>query len=203
MEGKASVTDIAKGKKKDLIDITEKPKFLKETQELNKAEIGTFMHLILQKLDFRTTYTEVTIKELIQQLVASKIINENQAKNINIQKILKFAKSDLYLELKEAKEVQKEKPFYIYISSNEIYDDEINEKILVQGIIDLYYIDKNDKLVLVDYKTDYVANNNEQELVDKYKGQLDIYKRALEQALNRKVEAVYIYSTYLDKKILL
>ena len=125
----------------------------------------------------------------------------NQAKYINVQKILKFTKSDLYKEFKEAKEVHKEKPFYIYISSNEIYNDKTNEKILVQGIIDLYYIDKNDKLVLVDYKTDYVANNNEQELIDKYKAQLDIYKRALEQALNKSVETVYIYSLHLDKKL--
>ena len=120
---------------------------------------------------------------------------------IVLQKILKFSQSDLYKELKEAKEVHKEQPFYIYISSNEIYNDETDEKILVQGIIDLYYIDKNDKMILVDYKTDYVSNNNEQELIDKYKAQLEIYKRALEQALNRPVEEVYIYSTYLDKTV--
>lgn len=201
IEGKASVTDIAKHKKKEVIDITEKPKFLNQSEELSKAEIGTLMHLIMQKLDFKKDYDERDIKELIQELIASKIINENQAKYINVKKILNFARSDFYKELKEAKEIQKERPFYIYISSKEIYDDEIDEKILVQGIIDLYYINKDNQLILVDYKTDYVANNNEQELIDKYKGQLSIYKRALEQALNRKVEAAYIYSIYLDKKI--
>lgn len=201
IEGKASVTDIAKGKRKELIDITEKPKFLNKNQELSKAEIGTLMHLIMQKLDSKKDYDERDIKELIQELIASKIINENQAKYINVKKILNFARSDFYKELKEAKEIQKERPFYIYISSKEIYDDETDEKILVQGIIDLYYINKDNQLILVDYKTDYVANNNEQELIDKYKGQLSIYKRALEQALNRKVEAAYIYSIYLDKKL--
>ena len=201
IEGKASVTDIVKGKRKELIEITEKPKFLNEKQELNKAEIGTLMHLIFQKLDFSITYTKETIKQFVQQLIASKIINQNQANYINIETILKFTESDLYKELKEAREVHKEKPFYIYISSNEIYNDKTDEKILVQGIIDLYYIDKNDKLVLVDYKTDYVAINNEQELIDKYKAQLEIYKRALEQALHRPVKTVYIYSTYLNKKI--
>ncbi len=201
IEGKASVTDIAKGKKKELVDITEKPKFLNKNEELSKAEIGTLMHLIMQKLDFKKDYDEKDIKELIQELIASKIINENQAKYINDKKILNFTRSDFYKELKEAKEIQKERPFYIYISSKEIYDDETDEKILVQGIIDLYYINKDDQLILVDYKTDYVANNNEQELIDKYKGQLSIYKRALEQALNRKVETAYIYSIYLDKKI--
>jgi len=71
----------------------------------------------------------------------------------------------------------------------------------VQGIVDLYYINKNDEVILVDYKTDYVQNNNEQELIDKYKEQLNIYKRALEQALNKKVKEVYLYSIYLDKEI--
>ena len=201
IEGKTSVTDIAKGKKQEIIDMTESPKFLNEKKELNKAEIGTLMHLIMQKLDFNKTYNEGSIKELIQELIKSKIINENQAKYINIEKILKFTKSNLYSELKTAKEIQKEKPFYLYISSNEIYKDEADERILVQGIIDLYYINKNDELILVDYKTDYVANNNEQELIDKYKRQLNIYKRALEKALNKKVKAKYIYSIYLDKEI--
>ena len=74
---------------------------------------------------------------------------------------------------------------------------ENDENILVQGIIDLYYINKDNELILLDYKTDYV--NNENELVDKYKVQLEIYKRALEKSLNRKVDKVYIYSLYLQK----
>ena len=65
----------------------------------------------------------------------------------------------------------------------------------------MYYINKNDEIILVDYKTDYVEKNNEQELIDKYKSQLNIYKKALEQALNKKVKEVYLYSIYLDKEI--
>ena len=201
IEGKSSVTDIAKGKKKDILEITTKPKLIEENTVLNRAEIGTIMHLILQKLDFRINYDIKELEELIQKLISLEIITENQAKYINKEKILRFIKSDLYLDLKEAKDIQKEKPFYICISSDEIYHNGTDEKILVQGIIDLYFVDKDGKLILVDYKTDYVANNDEQELINKYKGQLAIYKRALEKALNRKVEAVYIYSIYLDKKI--
>ena len=55
--------------------------------------------------------------------------------------------------------------------------------------------------MLVDFKTDYVENRDENILIDKYKVQLDLYKRALSQALNRKVDKVYIYSTFLDKDI--
>ena len=56
---------------------------------------------------------------------------------------------------------------------------------------------------MVDYKTDYVENTDENILVDKYKIQLELYKRALESAMERKVKKMYIYSTYLNKEILI
>ena len=56
-------------------------------------------------------------------------------------------------------------------------------------------------MILLDYKTDYVENKNENVLKEKYKVQLELYKKALEEALNKKVDRIYIYSTYLDKEI--
>ena len=47
----------------------------------------------------------------------------------------------------------------------------------------------------------FVENKNEQILIDKYKTQLDLYKRALESATGRKVNKTYIYSTFLEKEI--
>ena len=87
------------------------------------------------------------------------------------------------------------------MSANELYSEKSDEKILVQGIIDVYYIDKNDEIVLLDYKTDYVKNGEKQKLVDKYKEQLLLYKRALEESTNKKVSKVCIYSVFLNKEI--
>ena len=47
----------------------------------------------------------------------------------------------------------------------------------------------------------YVEKGKDEELLNKYRKQLDLYKRALESALNRKVDKVYIYSVYLEKEI--
>ena len=80
-----------------------------------------------------------------------------------------------------------------------MYKNDVKENILVQGIIDLYYINEKDELILVDYKTDYVKE--EKELIKKYKVQLELYKKALEESLDRKVEKIYIYSTQLNKAI--
>ena len=90
--------------------------------------------------------------------------------------------------------IEKEKPFYIQIPAKDIYMKDIDGEILVQGIIDLYYINKNDELILLDYKTDYAKTK--EELINKYKVQLDIYKKALEESLQRKVNKVYIYSLH-------
>ena len=97
--------------------------------------------------------------------------------------------------------MHKEKPFYINIPAKEIYGEDIEEQVLVQGIIDLYYIDAQDEITLVDYKTDYVQEGHENELMQKYKDQLEIYKNALEEALGKKVKNVYIYSVYLGELI--
>ena len=95
--------------------------------------------------------------------------------------------------------MEREKPFYITIPASELYGNNLQEEILVQGIIDLFYINSQDELILVDYKTDHITSK--EELIQKYKKQLELYKRALEEALDKKVSKIYIYSTYLDKEI--
>ena len=148
----------------------------------------------MEKLNEKVDYNEQKVKELIESLVMKQIINENEAKSINVNKILKYTNSKIFKELKHAKEVYKEKPFYINILQE-------GENVLIQGIIDLYYINENNELTLVDYKTDYVENGNEQELINKYFSQLSMYRQALENALDREVNNVYIYSVYLEKVI--
>lgn len=181
----------------------EKPKFLKEEKDtkITSAQKGTLIHLCMQKLNPKEEYNLQKIKDLIQNLQLKQIITEKEAETINLYKILEFTKSNIWDDLKTAKEIYQEKPFYINVPAKEIYEQDIEENVLVQGIIDLYYIDKDDKLVLLDYKTDYVENGKENELVKKYKKQLDLYKEALEQALNREVDKVFIYSVYLGKNI--
>ena len=178
-----------------------KPNFLIEKTELTGAEKGTIMHLCLQKLNYKEEYDLEKLKRMVKFLIEKEIILPKEAESVNYNKLLEFLKSDIWKEMKEAKLVEQEKPFYVNIKANEIYDVKSEEDILVQGIIDLYYINKDDELILVDYKTDYVENNNEEILKEKYDIQLAIYKKALEKALDRKVDKVYIYSTWLGRAI--
>lgn len=185
------------------IEITQKPKFLKtsENNKITSAQKGTLMHLCVQKMNEKENYNLQKINELIAELKEKELISDIEAENININKLLEYAKSDLWNELKKAKEIHKEQPFYINVNAKDLYDTNSDENVLVQGIIDLYYIDNQDKLVLIDFKTDYVEEGKEDILVEKYNRQLKLYKDALEQALKKKVEKVGIYSLYLNKFI--
>ncbi len=165
-------------------------------KEIKGARKGTIIHLILSKITSEKTIDEVN--SLIERLISKNIITEEEKKTIDINIIKNYLSSELYKEILEAKEVKRETPFYLNINSEELFEG-TNEPILVQGVIDIYYISKEDKLVLVDYKTDYVKE--EKELIERYKSQLDLYKRALEKALNKRVDKECIYSTYLNKCI--
>ena len=176
-----------------------KPEFLKNDaeHELTGAQKGTLMHLCMQKLDIAKSYNLENLNEFLNDLKENNIISQKEKEVINVQKLYNFTQSDIWKELQTAKLVEREKPFYMKIPAKEIYQEEVEGDILVQGMIDLYYINQNNELVLLDYKTDYIKDINE--LIEKYKIQLDIYRRALEESLERKVDKVYIYSIYFDR----
>lgn len=180
-----------------------KPKFLDENiDRITGAQKGTLMHLCLKMMDETQEYNKSKIEDLINQLIVKELITENEAKALDQEKIFKYTQSDLWKDLKEAKAVYKEQPFYINIPIKEVYKESSSEdNILVQGIIDLYYINKDNEIVLVDYKTDFINKGEESKLIKEYSQQLRIYKEALEQAINRKVARVQIYSLYLNKSI--
>ncbi len=198
----SKIKELSKDKAEEKYGVTlKKPNFLVEKTELTAAEKGTIMHLCLQKLNYKEDYNLEKLKNMVNNLVNKEIILPKEAESVNYNKILAFLSSNIWKEMQTAKVVEQEKAFYLNLKANEIYQNDAEDEILVQGIIDLYYITNNDELVLVDYKTDYVENNSEQSLKAKYNIQLEIYKKALEESLNRKVDKVYIYSTWLNKEI--
>ena len=102
-------------------------------------------------------------------------------------------------------EEQAEDETVLRIANWEEYLDEggwdADETILVQGIIDAYFYEK-DEIILVDYKTDRIGPGGAAELVRKYKVQLDNYAEALERLTHRKVKEKIIYSFSLGRELL-
>ena len=158
---------------------------------LTSARKGTLVHFILQLLDFSKVSTKQDLISFIDEKVKQNVINEADKKAINVSYIYNFLNSTLGQSIKKSKAIYKEKEFVLKNNSF--------TKSSIQGVIDLYYIDEQDRLILVDFKTDNLEH--EQEFIDRYLIQLQVYKEALEKLTNKKVYKTYIYSFKLSKQI--
>ena len=174
------------------IQLINKPSLMEE-DTASGAIYGTALHETLYKLDFKNFDIE-NAKELI-----SSFSKDEKVKAYVLSKIKQFKESNLFNELQKAKKINKETAFNLNLDAKDIYGEEYQDKIMVQGIIDLYFINENDELVLVDYKTDNVET--EEELIKRYKVQLDLYKKALEEIIGKNVAKTIIYSFKLNKEI--
>lgn len=186
-----------------------KPRFIMEEKGLSKAEKGTAMHFVMQKLDLNKVNLLNEIKEQIKNMFEKGLITKDEEESINIFKIQKFFKSNLGQRLlkayKENKQVFRELPFITEISVKRIEKDLIdkifnNEKLRLQGIIDCFF-EEDDGIVLLDYKTDYVENGKEKEILDKYRVQIDLYTETLERVIGKKVKERYLYLFGIDKEV--
>lgn len=181
---------------KQLQYIQVKPLENEKVTKLTPAQKGTLVHLCIQKLDERKEYELQDIQNLIQELVQKEIITQLEAEVIDANLVYRYTQSELFKKLKKAKQIYKEQPFYINLPAKEIFkeakDAGSEKNILVQGMIDLYYIDEQDQVHLVDFKTDYVPKGKEKQVAQKYQVQMDIYQKALEEALGKKVTSAKI-----------
>ena len=182
------------------------PAFIAEKQEEYKgAARGTAYHRLMECLDYAEVESEEQLEVQLKRLLESQKMTEQEAECIRIRDIKKFVDSELGQRMKKAvvkKQLYREQPFVIRRSASLLDDSWKDETILVQGIIDAYFTEDGE-IVLVDYKTDRVRKGQEQKLVDLYHVQLEDYAQALERMTGMKVKEKIIYSFTLQKAILL
>ncbi|MGM9645072.1 MAG: helicase-exonuclease AddAB subunit AddA [Eubacteriales bacterium] len=179
------------------------PSFISGSGSENGAMKGTATHVFMQFCNFDLLVHDGAQKE-IERLVESSFISEDTAKLINVGHIEKFAHSPLLSDIMKAKKVLREFRFNIMLDASEFSSDEkLNgEKVLVQGVTDCIYEDKNSNLVLVDYKTDAVTEKNYVEVLkERHSTQLLYYKKACEMIFGKSVSKTLIYSVPLAKTV--
>lgn len=205
MKGKLSVSEI----KKMSQTIDEPEQFLAARRSVGDnpsgAAYGTFIHLIMEHVSFVSAGNEIQLADEMQAFVERQILKEEDLPLIPIEKIERMLRSELGRRMAAAEQAGKlyrERQFVIGIPMNQIYMDSKEEDLeLVQGIIDAYF-EEDGELVLLDYKTDHVSGQDgEMELIRRYHTQLDYYKKTLEQLTGKTVKESYLYSFALDRAI--
>ena len=188
------------------------PRFVQEVKENAGALYGTMVHRFLECLDFAglPDFADEKqglyfVKQQIDALCALGRMQESDAKRLNWKQLLGFLQSDTAKRMRAAAEqgaLEREKPFVMSVPANLVWEDSRPEEdVLIQGIIDVFW-EEADGIVLLDYKTDHV--DNAQELVRRYKKQLELYADALSRFSGEKpVKEILIYSFALAETILL
>lgn len=180
------------------------PKFLQEKEEVTGARRGTVYHKVLELLDITKEYDGALLQSEIRSMVEKGWLSEEMAVCIRQSELLRFLHSPIGIRLQQAGRkglYHTEQPFVVGVPASQIYPGSTaKDEILVQGIIDAYF-EEDGQIVVLDYKTDRV--NSEAELVERYRIQLEYYAAALEQLTGKTVKEKVIYSFRLQKEIVL
>lgn len=206
------------------------PPFMSDADSFSAAEHGTATHIFLQFCKFENLKPKSKDDDLfelaraeLERLKDSGFISEPMKRLVIVRDIVKLIKSPTFEALLNAKKLWSEFRFNVLLPVEELSGDEKlkNERVLVQGVIDCLYETEDGKLVLMDYKTDTVVededgnpiflNNNlsgerletfKRLLAKKHCVQLSYYKRAVEMMFKgRKVDKTVVYSVPLAAEI--
>ncbi|MFE8696319.1 helicase-exonuclease AddAB subunit AddA [Cytobacillus sp. FJAT-53684] len=177
-----------------------RPRFMQE-KSLSPAERGTAMHMVMQHIDVGGPVTEEGLIVKMDEMVNKELLTEEQRESVDPRLIVKFFETQLGSRMLQAHAINREIPFSLSFPASEIYNDWKGEEepILIQGIIDCVFEDEQG-LVLLDFKTDEITDRfkggfteAKPILEERYRMQIDMYARALEQILKRKVNEKYLF----------
>lgn len=188
------------------------PSFVAKEESVKGTARGSAYHRVMELFDFagNVDFISLSDKEKAERIdsefdrmISSERIKEEETSLVDRKKVAKFVESDLGHRMclaAQRKELHLEEPFVLQIPASRLRSDYPDtEKVLIQGIIDAFF-EEDGKIVLMDYKTDRVSS--EDELIERYKVQLDYYKEALSRIRETEVKEVLIYSFALEKTIL-
>ena len=178
-----------------------KPQALQSEEDvLTGAQWGTLMHEAMQWLPL-AKYTQASLTKELDALVTKGTFTEEERNLLSDTSLYKFFSSDLGKRLINAKRIERELPFSMLFEGKRVYDTlEDGENLFLQGIIDTAF-EEDGEWILVDYKTDRVKSG--EDLIKRYKIQMDLYKEALQRLTGMPVKASYIYSFRLHDAIII
>ena len=200
------------------------PGFRREQEKVSGAVRGNAFHRVMELLDFTYLFTESglftgcpnnyeeyrrgldknrlqnRLQEFLQRETISLRLTEEYAKAVSLPKILNFLEQELAYRMWRAQEqglLYREQPFVLGIDAKRLDPDlPEGEKVLIQGIIDVFFIEDGE-IVLLDYKTDVI--DSLEALWNRYNVQIQYYEEALTKLMQMPVKERILYSFYLEK----
>lgn len=197
-KSKYSVTELSRmgGEHEERELVLRTPAFMEGSGEFTAARRGTIMHKVMECIDFGEALRhiqqgdgEAYVQAQVEDMTARELLLPEEAEAVECEKIAAFFRHDIGMRAARAQQVYKETEFNLL---KEVEGAEV----MVQGVIDCYF-EEGDHLVLVDYKNSYVNKRDKQaslsKLKETYRGQVEIYREALEVIRQKPVEEACLY----------
>ena len=189
---------------------------LLQAQEAPSAtEVGSATHAFLQFCNYERLMETSTAEEA-ERLVADGFMSRRAADILHHKQLSAFCKSDLMALIQAAKKVERELKFGILTPMKELTQNKElarrlgEETLFVQGSIDLLLTMPDGRLILVDYKTDRLSDEERanpallaKRLGETHGHQLSVYAEAICDLFGRKPDEVRIYSLPLGASLLI
>jgi ATP-dependent helicase/nuclease subunit A len=174
---------------------TPKPSFLREEKKrpLSAAQIGTAVHVVMQHAPLTGLRTIEETNAYLQVLVEKQLLSDDEAKAIDVTKVVAFFQSAIGKRLMNATHVLKEVPFTLSIQTT------LGDAQIIQGVIDCMFEEQDGQWVLLDYKTDKILSHFaegaplQKEMTNRYSTQLQYYTMAIESIKRVKVKEKVLY----------
>ncbi|SFT38697.1 DNA helicase/exodeoxyribonuclease V, subunit A [Lachnospiraceae bacterium XBD2001] len=167
---------------------------------------GTAMHRYMECFDFVRPNAAETYEEQLEEMIAAGKVTKEQEALLRDRQLRTFLHSDVAGRMMTAAtqgNLYKERAFVMGDTPEHFLDgaesSDSGEMILVQGIIDVFFKEE-DGIVLLDYKTDRV--DSAEELVLRYRRQMELYGDAIWRTQGMPVKEMYLYSFALGETIL-
>lgn len=172
-----------------------------EVYGIDPARIGTAVHRLFERLSFEGMVSAgeaemiALMSDEIKSIKNEYFLNDDEISYIKDKKlpeVAAFFKDEFMRDIiKNAKSIEKEKSFIMK-------DDKMQGRI-IEGVIDCFF-EGADEITVIDYKTNEIGRSDKRirDLMEYYRPQLELYKRACERGYNKPVSA-YVYFTNAQK----
>ncbi|MCQ2452866.1 MAG: PD-(D/E)XK nuclease family protein, partial [Oscillospiraceae bacterium] len=107
---------------------------------------------------------------------------------------------ELGQRISRSSNLHRECKFSVLTPSRELLALGTEERILLQGVVDCW-LEEEDRLVVIDFKTDHITESNYEAKRRDYALQLRLYSSALERMTGKTVQDAIVYFFSLNRGI--
>ena len=153
---------------------------------------GSAIHAALQYIRFSECGSAQSIRTDVGRMAREQRIDPEQAKLVDCEMLAAFFETPIGKKMMTAENVLREFKFSILDDASKYYPDVMDEKILLQGVVDCALVEE-DGITIIDFKTDRATEDTLQAIADKYRSQVKAYANALTRIYQKPVKSAVLY----------